>query len=72
MSARPKGIMLGLMASPDGSPVIGINFSGEMTVVVDPDTAGLLFTQLADVLEHIGYFKDECDSCEGESCATKH
>lgn len=77
---KPAGLLVGVLGGANGQPIIGISVSGEVTVAMSVDNAGMVFEQLGFILEQLGYFDDEggcetCankDECEEATCRTKH
>ena len=71
MSDKLGGVLVGLVG--DGERTgIGIAFAGGATTFMPIDVAGVLFNQLGDLLENVGYFNDESDCGECTECEVKH
>lgn len=54
-----NGISVGLVHDANGRPHIAFTILGFPPVIVGVGYAAVIFNQIGDLLEEIGYFKDE-------------
>ena len=70
MSEKLIGILVGLVGDGENTGV-GVAIVGGQTVLLPIPSAGVLFNQLGDLLEQVGFFKDD-DEEGGCECKMKH
>lgn len=67
-----KGVMIGLMEDDQGRQGIGITIAPHPTIIVSIGYAGMLWGQIGDILDDVGYFDDDDDGDDEDSDGSVH
>ena len=71
MSKESYGVLVGLVKNADGETCIGIGMPNGPTIGVSVEHAAIIFNQIGELLDSVGYFKEDKPDCrEGERCTT--
>ena len=63
-----NGVLVGLIVNEKGEPHVGLSF-GEERIALNLECANLLFNQIGDILESLGFF-DRAHAKEDVPCQT--